>query len=436
MRDIILVIVVFGALPFILMRPHLGVLMWSWIGYMNPHRLTWGFAYNFPFAYVVAVATILGTLFTREPRRLPWTPVTAVLVLFILWMSITTVFALEPYEAYNQLKKVIKIQLIVFIALMVMGQRERLHGLVWVIVVSIGFYGVKGGLFTLLTGGRYHVLGPEGSFIAGNTEIGLALVMIFPLIRYLQLTTENKWVYRGLTVGMILVAAAIAGTQSRGAFLGGTAMGIFLFIRGRQNIFIGLVILLVSLAIYKFMPDTWHERMSTIQTYEQDQGSAVGRLKAWRFSFDTAMARFFGGGFSYTNKENYWRFSPQIATWIEDTFGGQGGWVAAHSIYFGVLGEHGFIGLALFLILLVLTWRTSTGIIRKTKNLPHLKWAYDMASMVQVSLMGYIVAGTFLSLAYFDLTYQLMVILVLTNILVDNITEPDHKAVTESDHRV
>ena len=39
MRDIAVTAVVFGLLPFILWRPHIGILVWTWLGLMNPHRL-------------------------------------------------------------------------------------------------------------------------------------------------------------------------------------------------------------------------------------------------------------------------------------------------------------------------------------------------------------------------------------------------------------
>ncbi len=76
MRDLLVTAIVFGSLPFILFwRPYLGALMWVWISMMNPHRLSYGFAFNFPFAQVIAITTLLGLLFTNQRRRLPLTPV-------------------------------------------------------------------------------------------------------------------------------------------------------------------------------------------------------------------------------------------------------------------------------------------------------------------------------------------------------------------------
>ena len=71
MRDIALALFIFGMIPFILMRPFVGLLVWSWLGYMNPNRLCYGFAINFPWVYLVAVVTLIGLVFSKESKKLP-----------------------------------------------------------------------------------------------------------------------------------------------------------------------------------------------------------------------------------------------------------------------------------------------------------------------------------------------------------------------------
>ena len=68
MRDILVTAIVFGVLPFIFKRPWIGILLWCWLGYMNPHRQAWGFAYDFPFAFITAIVTIAAFLFSKEKK--------------------------------------------------------------------------------------------------------------------------------------------------------------------------------------------------------------------------------------------------------------------------------------------------------------------------------------------------------------------------------
>src|SRR5437764_10855432 len=99
MRDLVLTAIAFGALPVILLRPHIGVLMYIWFSVMNPHRLTWGFAHDFQFAAILAVTTLLGTLLARNRASLPVNALSVSLLLFVSWTAVSTVFALYPTES-------------------------------------------------------------------------------------------------------------------------------------------------------------------------------------------------------------------------------------------------------------------------------------------------------------------------------------------------
>ena len=101
MRDVLVMLIVFGSLPLILARPYVGILMWSWLGYMNPHRLSFGFAYDFPFALCVGIVTLLGVLISREPKRLPMTGLT------VLWLIPFGVTALV-WPADRGVKRVVR----------------------------------------------------------------------------------------------------------------------------------------------------------------------------------------------------------------------------------------------------------------------------------------------------------------------------------------
>ena len=203
-------------------------------------------------------------LASKEPKRIPWTRETILLLIFTLWMLLTTFFAFYPDLAWEQWGKVWKIMFMIYVTLMLINTRQKLDWLVWVVVLSLGLYGVKGGIFTIVTGGAHRVQGPLGSFISGNNEMALALIMIIPLMRYLQLQAKSFWIRRGLAVSMFLTGIAAIGTQSRGALVGMVAMGIFLVLKSRNKFFTLLPILVIVGAVAMIMPQEWHDRMSTI----------------------------------------------------------------------------------------------------------------------------------------------------------------------------
>ena len=422
MRDIFVTLVSLGALPFCLLHPSIGVLLYSWLSYMNPHRLTWGFAYDFPFAQLAAIATIAGIFVSRDTKRFPFNATVIVWILLLLWMTFTTFFAFVPDDAWEGFNKVAKIQLMTFITLYVMGSRDRIRALVWVIALSLAFYGVKGGIFGIVTGGQYRVWGPAGSFIEDNNSLALALIMVLPLLRFLQQHASSRYIKLGLTGCMALTGVAVLASQSRGALLGLCAMAAFFFIKSRNKFLIMLIIILSAPAAYQFMPQSWHDRMGTIETYEED-GSAMGRITVWRYTFELANHRLVGGGFRGIETDvGYQRYAPDIYAEVINT---HGHFRAAHSIWFGMLGQHGWPGLILFFLLGWFAWRNGSWVIRHSRGDPDLVWCRDLAAMLQVSIVGYASTGTFLSMEYFDLFFHVVALLVLLQAFVK-----DHIRVT------
>ncbi|MCK0509218.1 putative O-glycosylation ligase, exosortase A system-associated [Aromatoleum anaerobium] len=401
MRDIAVTLAVFGSLPFILRRPWIGILVWTWLGFMNPHRMAWGFSTTMPFALIVALTTLLAMLFSKEEKRIPWERETVILVLFVGWMFITTIFAVYPGLAWVQFDKVIKIQLMILVAMMLITTPGRLKLLVWTIALSLAFYGVKGGIFTILHGGVFRVQGPPGTFIGGNNEIGLALAMTIPLLYFLARSIDRKWLRSGIYAATVLTALGAIGTQSRGALLGMAAMSLMFWLKSRQKFLVALLAAASALAVVQIMPEAWYERMHTIQSYEEDK-SAMGRVNAWWMAFNLAKDRPLGGGFETFQRGMFALYAPD-PTNARDV----------HSVYFEVLGEHGFVGLGLFLLLAVLTWRSADAVAHAVRTVPERAWMGDLAKMVQASLIAYLSAGAFLGMAYFDYYYNLVLIVVI-----------------------
>jgi len=408
MRDILLTAAVLGTIPFILKRPWVGALVWVVLGVLNPHRLTWGFAFDLPFSQLVAGATFLGMVFSKEPKRMLWTPPVAVLLALVLWWNVTTVFALDFDDAVSMWGKVMKIQIMIFVTIYVLHKREHAEWLVIITCLCLAFYGIKGGLHTILTGGANRVYGPLGSFIQENNSLGLATVMNIPLLFYLRMRATNRWIRHALLLAIGLSFFSALGSQSRGALVAISAMVVFLWFKSRSKIMTGMVLICLVPVAIQFMPESWERRMESIQTYQED-GSAMGRINAWSTATNIALDRpLVGGGFEYTSIKVFNEYSPD-PTKIH----------APHSIYFQALGEHGFVGLFLYLLFWFLIWRSGAWIIRHSKGKAELAWANDMARMIQVSLLGFAVGGAFLNLGYFDVPYNLAVALILTRHFVE-----------------
>lgn len=400
MRDLVLASV-FGVLMFYALRETwVGALVWTWFSLMNPHRLTYGFAYGLPFAQITAIVTFASLLWSRGRVRVPADASVVVLVLFVLWTCITTYFAILPGPSTDALIRVVKIQVMTLLCIAAIRERKHIELFVWVNVLSIGFYGVKGGLAAIASGGSTRIWGPADSFIQDNNALGLSLVVVIPLGVYLWQSATKRWLRRGLLLLLLLCSIAALATQSRGAFLAIACMSFVLWTRSRRKGLAGLFIGAAAVTFVMFMPQKWEDRMRTIGTYKEDT-SAMQRINAWETAVNIANDRVTGAGFAVDRRVVFDMYSPR-PEWV----------FTAHSIYFQALGEHGWIGLGLFLLMGALTFYNTVRIRSRAGVRPETQWLKDLCGMVQVSMVGFAVGGAFLSLAYFDLPYNIMVVVI------------------------
>src|SRR5262245_40001477 len=153
MRDIAVLLSVLALVPVSLRTPWLGILGWYWIAYFVPHGLSWGFARTLPVAVIVGGATLVGFLFTKDRKSLPRNAATFFMLACTLQFTLTTIVAHNPDLAWGKWDRVMKILLMTFVTMSLFQDRARLRWLYMVPALGLGFYGVKGVLWSLRTGG-------------------------------------------------------------------------------------------------------------------------------------------------------------------------------------------------------------------------------------------------------------------------------------------
>lgn len=400
MRDLAFIATLLALLPLAVARPFAGVLLWCWISFMNPHRLVWGSASEMPWAVAVFGATLLGCLLAREPRRFQPNALMALFAMLAIAVTLTSLAALAPPEAvWAKWERTVKVIAGLLLTAALLNDRWRVHALVWVVVVSLGYFGVRGGLFTVLTGGAHKVLGPPDTMITDRNHLAAALLIGLPMMNYLRLHSAHRVVRVGLAVAMALTLMAVLGSHSRGGLLGLVAVAGVFWLRSRRKL-AGAAVLAVALSAgVAFMPAHWVERMNGIATAAEEDASASTRLVLWGVSWKLALDRpLTGSGFAgpYTRE-------------VVDRVAPGGPARAVHSIWFEFLGEHGFPAFAVWLSVSGVALLYARRLARLPADRPDLAWARDLGRMAQVSVVAYAVSGTFLSLSYWDLYWTLLV---------------------------
>jgi probable O-glycosylation ligase (exosortase A-associated) len=376
--------------------------MWSWLAYMNPHRLTWGFAHDLPFSQMVALVTIAGFVFSSSRKPFLWNREILLLGMLWAWFAITCTGAFYPEDAWRKLGDFSKILLMAVLVVPLFQDRQKIRMLLLVIAASLGFYGVKGGLFALSTGGQYMVLGPPNSFFEANTELALVLNMALPFLLYLAKEEPRRWLRLTLYGAFGLTMLAVPFTYSRGGLIGLAVVLVVLFVKARRRVLLVPVVAVGLVGFFMFAPPQWISRMQTLENVQED-GSANLRMMSWRVALSIAEDYpVFGGGFKvFVHRATYDIYMPEYPR----SFGHD-----AHSIYFNLIGEHGWVGFWLFVSLVTAVLLRLYQLRRLARAHPEIAWAGNYAHMLQASIATYLTTGAFLSVAYIDIAYQLFIL--------------------------
>ena len=400
MRSLALLLELLVLLPIVLVRPFVGVILWSWISFMNPHRLVYGgVSLAMPWAMIIFCATITGCMLAREPRHLPINAVTVLIAVFLMMITGTSMFALAPWQDVEAKWEVVfKVFLFLLVTASLLTSRERIHALVWVMAVSLAFFGIKGGGFTLIGGGANKVFGPPSSMIFDNNHLATALLVCLPLMNYLRIESRHAIIRHGFVVAMVLTMFAVVGSYSRGALMALLAISGYFWLKTPKKIISGTLGLIMLAAVIAFMPESWLDRMHSIEDYGTD-ASAMGRLEIWHVAWLMAINHpLTGAGFyaTYTGSVVA-MFAPGTET------------RAVHSIWLEVLAEHGFPTFFVWLGIIAAGAYYASRTIKLAKDAPELEWCVNLARMSQVSTIAYLTGGSLLSLAYWDYYFTLLV---------------------------
>lgn len=400
MRDLFLLAAVLVHLPLSLRFPAAGLMSWTWFSLMSPHRQVFGFAMGAPLNSLVAVATIVGLITSPEPKRLPKDPVPYVMLLLLAWLTLNTSVALFPGYAWEFWDRVMRIFAMVFIAFLLLTNKTRIHAMAWTIVISLGFYGVKGGLFTITQAGHAIVYGPPDTVYADNNHLALATVTLMPLVFYLMRYTRRGWLRLPMVGAIALLVLEVFGSYSRGGMIAMLTMFAMLWVRSSNKVLYAiLAVSFIGIGV-SMMPPEFFDRMNSVKNADTDE-SFQGRVDAWQVA-TMAAGKYFPFGLGFNTAQ-----IPEVfAIYLPGHHPH-----AAHSIYFQMLGDNGWGGLAIYVVLLIVAVLNASTVRKQCKGKPELRWAYDLADMCRISLISFYVGGIALSMDYADEYLMIMAML-------------------------
>jgi probable O-glycosylation ligase (exosortase A-associated) len=411
MRDILVSLILLGLMPACFKRPYIGLLVFSWLAYMRLQDLTWGFAKDMRWSYYVALLMGLGFVLQRRERLMIVELRTLLMIGLALCIGVGLLVSSPDAQVFTKYVEYIKIVGVAIFTTAVVRDKGHLRVLVWVIALSLGFYGVKTGLWVIATGGGKILQGP-GGMLADNNDFAMAMAMAVPMLFQLGMCETEKILKRAFLIAVPLTLITVGATYSRGGFLSvGVAVGVLVW-RSRNRVVGVLIGFLLAVVAVLAMPQTYRDRLATIRT-PTEEGSAAGRLRAWRVATHMAVANpFFGVGFGQF-RANWLRYceNPTPQEQANKAV------IVAHSSYFQIWAECGTPALLLYLLMIGWSFVSIWRVRRLALRAYYSSWILHYCTLFEATLAAFVVGSAFLNRAHFDLLYHVVAITVVFEVL-------------------
>ncbi len=362
MRDLIFIGYILGLMLLAFKRPFLFTLIYAYLDIVSPQRLSYFLLNSIPLSLIVFGLAFSSFLLIEDKRNVRFAPRIALMIILIIYCGITTLDAEEPIAAQEKWAWVWKALLFASFLPLTLHTKLRLEALILTMVVCISTLIVTGGIKTLAGGGGYGVLviliNNNSGLFEGST-ISCVAIAIIPLILWLRtygtvfMPSKLVTLYAIALIGACLLIPVGTNTRTGLICIGVLAILMLRFARYRMLYAMGAVAL--ALAAIPFLPDSVTKRADTIQNYKADE-SASTRIQVWSWTIEFVKTHPFGGGFE-VYRQNSIRYRIPITNPEEIAFDGKTSKEivdkgrAFHSSYFEMLGEQGYPGLILWLMI-------------------------------------------------------------------------------------
>ena len=376
--------------PFVL------TLGYVWVDTFRPQSVAFIGLNQVPVAMIMGVMALGGYLAfdRRSPPRI--TLLTVLTLIMAGWVTTTLLWAEDLPAALEKWDWAFKTVLFSAFIPVVVRSRVQIEAFAQTYVFSLAANFLPFGFKVLMSGGGYgRNLGLEGgnSMLAEGGLLSTICLMAIPLALFLSRHTlffpRTQWTRFGYYGVCILALVTALGTYERSALIGITVLGTYLVINSKRKLLFGLVALVIGGAIFYQSSSAWTERMSTISQVGEDESGTLTRLLVWQWTLGYATTHPFGGG-----------FQSFVVDRIEFPSGNVQFARAFHSIWFEMLGEHGWPGLGLFITIGLLTLRSMGRVIRRTRKIPELEWCADLAGALRAGLLTFFASGTFVGIGF------------------------------------
>lgn len=423
MRDLIFVGYIALIMLMAFKRPFLFTLVYAYVDIVSPQRLSYFLLNSVPLSLILFALAFLGFALGDDKKDVRVSPRWFLLIMLLGYCGYTTSVAAEPVAALDKWNWVWKALVFAAFLPLTLRTKLRMEATILTMVLCASALIVTGGIKTAAGGGGYGslvILIDDNSGLFEGSIVSCVAITIIPLILWLArhgTIFKPDWKVRAYAACLIFACLLIpVGTQARTGIVCIAVLGILLlrYVRHRM-LYLGAVAL-VGLAAVPFLPSSFTTRADTIKNYKADE-SASTRLAVWAWTWEYVKEHPLGGGFD-VYRQNRIRYdmeqrsnpdkpadfdAPAVREIVDE---GR----AFHSSYFEMLGEQGFPGLLMWLIIhLGGVWRMEViSRMYRKRNRPEEQWVAPLATALQNSQIVYLVGSLFVGIAFQTFFYMLI----------------------------
>jgi putative inorganic carbon (hco3(-)) transporter len=400
LRSIWLLFVYVAFLGLSTSAPFVATLGYVWVDTFAPQNVAYIVLNQMPVALIMGVSAV-GTYFLMDRRAPP--PLSAeslLMICFTVWVNLTMIWAVAPQSAWDKWDWAVKTLAFATFIPLVIRSRVQIEAFAQTYVFSLAANFVPFGLKVLISGGGYGRnlgLGGGNSGLGEGGLLSTMCLMAVPLALHLAKHGQLLPRIRGISLAYwficILAIGTAIGTYERSALVGLVILGIYMWVRSKHKVALGAVGLIGAILIIYFTSSAWNARIETIGHFEQEN-SALTRILIWRWTLDFAASHPFGGGFQ-SFVINHIEFPASEGRPAVIEFGR-----AFHSIYFEMLGEHGYPGLIMFLLIAGITLFNLRRIAKHARVYAELEWVVSLSDALQSGLVVFLACGAFVGIGF------------------------------------
>ena len=399
MSDYYIGLVYLAFLVIGLTAPFVMILGYVWVDVFYPQVMS-TIVGMLPAAMIMAVAGVGLYVFTdrRSPPR--FSAHTLLVLLFAMWMTLSLSWAEVPDAAYDKWDWAFKTVVFSVFLPYVLRSRVQIEAFLQVFLFALTLHMLPRGVKEILSGSGYgRDLGVinNNSLLLESSTLAMVSIAVIPIILWLRthslLIPKSRFRDFGY-YGMVAVAVGCAiSTYARTALIGFIVVAAVMFVASRRKIVFALCTVAMVIGFGAITSDSWNERISTSADYQQED-SALGRLLVWQWTLGYTAQHPFGGGFdAYRIDHIEFAADGQRAAYAVNG-------KAYHNMYFEVLGELGYPGLALFGTIQLLSLIYLLNVSRRTRNKPYLLWVHDLSRACITSLLVLMACGNFIGVGF------------------------------------